>query len=205
MNFTYRPLPVWPHPVTRNRRWRPFKASWSQTMALLDRELHHLAGRNVIIAIGLTERDIRLDGRPRADAKTPAHPGVELSFDSRYGRLTYPTDVCSHWDDNVRSIALGLEALRAVDRYGVSQKGQQYAGWKELPSGIGRGVVIASTDAAWDILDTAAGGLELQGDEARDLEWLYRRAAKRTHPDQGGSDEAFLRVRAAYELLKAAS
>lgn len=203
VNFTYRPLPTWPHPATRSRRWRPFKASWTNTMNLLDRELSHLGGRNVIIGIGLTERDIRLDGRPRADAREPAHPGVELSFDSRYGRLTYPTDICSHWNDNVRSIALGLEALRAVDRYGVSQKGQQYAGWKELPTGIGRGVVITGLDQAWDILAQASG---IPNPRALlDLERVWRAAAKLTHPDQGGDPDRFMRVQAAYELIKAAA
>ena len=31
---------------------------------------------------------------------------------------------------NLRSIALGLKALRAVDRYGVSRRGEQYAGFR---------------------------------------------------------------------------
>lgn len=201
MRATFRPLPTWPHQVTNPRRDRPFSAPWSQTMELLDRELNHLDGSNVLIAAGWRESDLRLDGMPRADAREPSHPGVELSFDSKYGRLVYPTDVCNRWWDNVRSIALGLQALRAVDRYGVSQRGQQYAGWKELPSGSGRGVVIASRDAAWEILRIAAGISDTKGFNA---ESLYRQAAKKVHPDSGGTDEAFLRVRAAYELIRAA-
>lgn len=45
-------------------------------------------------------------------------------------RLVYATDVCAYWQHNVRSIALGLDALRAVDRYGISKRGQQYAGFR---------------------------------------------------------------------------
>lgn len=45
-------------------------------------------------------------------------------------RLIYATDVCDYWQHNVRSIALGLEALRAVDRYGISRRGEQYAGFR---------------------------------------------------------------------------
>lgn len=45
-------------------------------------------------------------------------------------RLVYATDVCEYWQHNVRSIALGLESLRAVDRYGISKRGEQYAGFR---------------------------------------------------------------------------
>jgi hypothetical protein len=45
-------------------------------------------------------------------------------------RLVYATDACDFWQHNVRSIALGLEALRAVDRYGISRRGEQYAGYR---------------------------------------------------------------------------
>lgn len=200
MEATFRPLPAWPYEVTRNRRWRPFKATWSQTLVGLDREVRALNGRDVIIAAGFRDSDIRLDGLPRADARQPSHPGVELSFTGKYGRLIYRTDVCDYWQHNVRSIVLGLEALRAVDRYGITTSGQQYAGWKELPAGMGRGVVIAGEAEAWDILAAASGIARPR--VLGDLERVYRAAAMETHPDQGGTDEAFLRVRAAYELLK---
>jgi hypothetical protein len=45
-------------------------------------------------------------------------------------RLIYATDACELWQHNVRSIALGLEALRAVDRYGITRRGEQYAGFR---------------------------------------------------------------------------
>lgn len=45
-------------------------------------------------------------------------------------RLVYATDVCDFWQHNVRSIALGLQSLRAVDRYGISRRGEQYAGFR---------------------------------------------------------------------------
>jgi len=206
MQASFRPL-VWPpRPDTRDRRWRPFKASWTNTLNLLDREIGMLRGSALIVAGGWKEHEIRLDGMVRADAREPAHPGVEISFDSRHGRLIYATDVCSHWQDNVRSIALGLEALRAVERFGVAMRGQQYAGFRELPSGIGRGVIISSLDEARLILLDAFGGEHPEPDDPEfgggTLDEMYRRAVKAAHPDTGGSDEEFLRVRAAYELLR---
>ena len=157
MSYVLRPLPTWPHEETRPRRNAQFRSpgrtvdrkyrsgtriDWNQTLGELESEVRWLAkGRgapNILIGVGLTEYDIRQDGAPRANARPMAHPGVEVSFDSRYGRLTYATDVFTDWRDNVRAIALGLEALRAVERWGVAKRGQQYAGFALLTAGPGQ-------------------------------------------------------------------
>lgn len=100
MIVTYRSLPIWPHPQTpsqeRRARWT-FKASYPETLDLLEDELRRIDGTAVVIGAGFQEGDIRRDGMPRADAREPAHPGVELSFTSRHGRLVYATDVCEVW------------------------------------------------------------------------------------------------------------
>jgi hypothetical protein len=135
MNYTFRPLPLWPHPITHNRRSRStFKAGWDSTMKMLARELEHLGARDVMLAAGFNESEIRMDGMLRSNAREPLHPGVEVSFETAHGRLVYATDVCMFWQHNVRSIALGLGALRAVDRYGITRRGEQYAGWLQLGS-----------------------------------------------------------------------
>lgn len=134
MQVSFRPLPVWPHKPSQ-RRGSQFATPYARTLDQLEREVGYLGGRDVTIGIGLEERDIRLDGMPRANARTVNHPGVEISFDTRsYGRLTYATDQFWDWQDNVRAVALSLEALRAVERYGVS-KGRQYAGFSLLTAG----------------------------------------------------------------------
>jgi len=144
-------------------------------MELLEREVRMLQGGEIVIGIGLHERDIRLDGRPRADARPPLHPGVEVSFDSKYGRLSYATDVFHTWQDNLRAIALGLEALRKVDRYGVSKRGQQYAGFAQLSAG--------GPDA-----DRGKALVEQAG-SIRDALYKY-------HPDHGGNQRDFVDVQA---------
>lgn len=181
MNFTFRALPEWPYPRTRPRRTRwTFKASWSNTLALLDRELRHLEGRNCIIAAGFRERDLRLDGLPRSNALTPGHPGIEISFDTRHhGRLVYATDVCEEWQHNVRSIALGLESLRAVDRYGITRRGEQYAGWRELTTGADGGATLERGRA---LIREAGSVVD---------------AIKLTHPDKGGDPVDFQSVQLA--------
>lgn len=137
MRLTFRPLPNWPHAVTSPRRSAHFRSTQSQTLKLLEFELIQLHALGVVVGAGFRDSDLRLDGTPRADrSQAPhLHPGVEISFESKFGRLTYATDQFEDWRHNLRAIALSLEALRAVDRYGVSKRGEQYAGWAQLPAG----------------------------------------------------------------------
>jgi len=159
---------VWPHPSTPDweRRGRlTFRAGWDDTVNRLLDEIDRLDGSDILIGAGLSADDIRLDGLPRANARQPLHPGVEVSFATRKGRMAYATDVCAYWQHNVRSIALGLEALRAVDRYGITHKGEQYVGFAQLSAGetpADRGRRLAE----------AAGGV--------------KQAMIRHHPDHGG-------------------
>jgi len=46
-----------------------------------------------------------------------------------------PCDSFRDWEANLRAIALSLEHLRAVDRYGVTtEEEEQYTGWLRLPA-----------------------------------------------------------------------
>jgi hypothetical protein len=61
------------------------------------------------------------------------------------------------WQHNVRAIALGLEALRKVDRYGITRRGEQYAGWKALPAGIGIGATHMTSEVATKVIIEESG------------------------------------------------
>lgn len=176
MQYTFRPIPAWPYPPTHNRRSRStFRAGWQSTLNLLAGEDEKIGGRDVVIGAGFAEGDIRQDGMPRANARQPYHPGVELSFDSKHGRLVYATDTCEFWQDNVRSIALGLQALRKVDLYGITKRGEQYAGWLKLTTSepsIERGRALVEEH----------GGV--------------KQALLATHPDRDGDPKAFADVQA---------
>ncbi len=179
-SYTLRPIPDWPYEATNPRRAAQFRSPsrrdgdrwipgrripWDQTLRELEYEVDALAGGAIVIGVGLTEYDIRLDGTPRANARPMRHPGVEISFDSRYGRLTYATDVFDDWRDNVRAIAKGLEALRAVDRWGVAKRGQQYAGFALLTAGP------SQVELGRQLVERHGGVTE---------------ALRATHPDTGG-------------------
>lgn len=183
--YTFRPLPRWPYPETYDRRSRStFKAAWSDTLDLIRYEIERLDGRNVVIGAAFREEDIRLDGMPRSGAREPWHPGIEVSFDSPHGRLVYATDVCAFWQHNVRSIGLGLEALRAVDRYGITRRGEQYAGFLRLETSQ------ANADRGRELVEEAGG---------------IKQALMRHHPDQGGDPRRFADVQAYRQISGGAS
>src|SRR4029453_5074854 len=121
------------------------------TLIKLDHELTELKASNYVIQLELTEKDIRLDGQPPSSASA-AGPAVPIFFDSKYGPLRYATDVFNHWKANLRAIALGLKALRKVERYGITQRGEQYTGWKQLGSGISMPAAQMTADEALEFL-----------------------------------------------------
>jgi len=148
-----------------------------------------LSVRKAVIQINLPESKIKINGLPYSNAR-PDYQGVILSFESKYGPLRYATDVFDYWQDNLRAISLGLEALRKVDRYGITKKGEQYTGWKQLPSAIEN---IGGIEKAAEFLSKYSGY-----DEAAILNDIdiyrkaYRAAALKLHPDKGGDIHTFM-------------
>jgi hypothetical protein len=142
----FRPIESWPGertPGYQRKSTGRFRASYQSTLDLLETELAHLGASRIVIETGHRPQDIRLDGWPRANAADPGFPGVVVSFESKHGPLRYFTDVFDRdwsgdppgWQANLRAIALGLEALRKVERYGIGKRGEQYTGWSALPPG----------------------------------------------------------------------
>lgn len=205
ITITFRPWDVWPGEATKpySRKSRGvFKASWQTTMDLLTRELEMVYARDVVIQLNCRESDIRRDGLPKADAR-PGSPGVILAFTHRQaGGLRYPCDTYDHWEANVRAIALALQALRAVDRYGVTKRGEQYSGWKAIPASTS--ATLTPTIAA-DMLARMTG--RQQTDILRDrqvFESARRSALGASHPDRtNGNADQFNRATEAIEVLRA--
>lgn len=205
-NVRFRPIEVWPGRLLRwdERRRAQFRASWPKTVDLMNRELANLQAEDVVLQLALRERDIRLDGYPRADARAD-HPGVILAFKSRYGPLQYATDTFDDWQDNIRAIALGLEALRAVDRYGVTKRGEQYRGWQALPAPAG-GPMTVEAAARFIAEQATAAGFPVDPDDVLGpfRQDAYRAAARQAHPDTGGDHTTFVRLQEAKRVLNGA-
>lgn len=182
MRATWRPLPAWPYPPAKRLPGDRFRSGWEGALELLEEEIDRLKGSDVVIGVVVDDAQIGLSGNLKAGGRTSfKHRGVEVSFDTpSRGRLVFHTDAYDTVTANLRAIGLGLEALRAVDRHGITTSAEQYAGFAALPANT-------LADRGRDLAQ-AAGGLT--------------QALKKHHPDHGGRQEDFLAVQAYREAVR---
>lgn len=207
------PIEKWPGKQTSSRRTSDFRSTYAQTLDLLEAELRHLNAKGITIQAYFRRQDIRNDGWPRSGAPKPSQPGVIVSFIRKLGHyggpnftwiddtkeFAFPCDRFTSWEDNLRAIALALEALRKVDRYGVTQSGEQYKGWARLPA------PTAEMTREEAVLFLAGhSGISKDLLNASTIVTAYRRAAQKLHPDVPvtGSHELFVRLQKAKEILE---
>lgn len=208
-----RPLSGWPGARTppHKQRRAAFRAKWSDTVQLLEAELDAIGARDVVLELDITDRDISASGWVRATA-VPRTAGAILSFrHPQAGPLRYPCDRFNDWQDNVRAIALGLEALRKLDRYGITSHAEQYTGWRALPSSNGQWSPTPAAAARFladftegdSVSDEFRAGVARSILERQDVFRLARAAAlKKAHPDAGGSATTFHAVTDAIAALE---
>lgn len=192
LGVTFRP-PDSPLPP-EGGTYSPFEASWSVTVELLARELRNLHATTIVVELDLSEGDLRVDGLPRANARIGSD-AIRISFQSKHGPLRYETGQFASrgyrglngWQSNIRAVALALEALRKVDRYGVSTRGEQYKGWGQLPMSTDPADAIQTREQAQKVINFYGGDI--------------RTALRATHPDRGGDETEFRKVMRAKEVL----
>lgn len=170
-----------PGPTFDGWRGTPFTAKWSATAELFARECRMLEPTEVVIEAGFERRHFRADGLPRGDAR-PAVPGIVVHLvGTPHGDLRYEATAYHDWQSNLRAVALTLESLRAVDRYGVTKRGEQYVGSRlALEAGAGDG----NAERGRRLIEEAGSVAE---------------ARRRAHPDHGGDEADFRDVQAAIE------
>lgn len=179
----FRPLQTQPGTPFRQRRdgRSVFRASFTRTLDLLEKELKHLTASGIVIEAYFRLEQIRNDGWPYGKA-IPSAPGVILRFDSRHGPLAISCDRFIDWQHNLRAIAMHLEHLRMATIYGVGQSGEHYKGWKQLPApSVTPAVDLAL--AANRVAQIDISPEEVLADAAK-YSKAYRLAAMRAHPDQ---------------------
>ena len=162
MALVYRRLTAWPPGRARvpliEQEGSPFRAAHDATIEQLERELRHVSAAGAAVQIDVeSARELRGDGGgPRIDARMRSS-AVVLTFRKQiYVReqwndvpVTFASAKFDLWQDNLRAITLGMEALRRVERYGITSAGEQYRGFAALPSSTTPAV---STDQAADII-----------------------------------------------------
>lgn len=217
VRFLHEPRSM-PAPKMR-QEFSPFSGTWTSTQALLRSEAAFLGAREVVLVVDADPSQVRRDGMLRADARVRGDYVEVFLPQTDRGSMRFATGrFRGRWDSpgwqaNVRAIALGMEALRKVRRYGIADDDQQYRGWQALPPGdpiaLGAGMTL---DQAAAILHDGYP----DGPTAEDLllevgmtdrPWIrdsYRMAAKAHHPDAGGDPETFRLLTQARDLLLSA-
>jgi hypothetical protein len=204
MRYTVRPLSDKTWLGTMGKEPTRFKSKWGSTLELLGTEIDHLRGRDVVIETDITENDLKLNGELRANAK-PSTPAVVVAFESKHGPMLYRCDRFftqyygqgEDWQHNARAIALTLQALRAVDRYGATETGQQYAGFKALPAGRAMPASHMTRTQALSVLGVWGRALselppipaEHVNTDPDALRSLHRTARRAAHPDRNNGDQ----------------
>lgn len=201
------PIDQWPGGRTRPyaRKNSPFRAPYLDTLNLLEYELSLLKAKDVLFQSGFTRAQLRNDGWPRA-GENPSDPGIIISFQSPKGDLSFPCDTYNDFQANMRAIGLALEALRAVDRYGVTKHAEQYKGWQKLPEPGATSHFKNAEDAARFIAIQSRINIlpaSLLG-HPEVLKETYRKAAFHLHPDRGGNVDQFNLLQEAMAILEAA-
>lgn len=219
IEITFRPLlSRWPKPETPRRERR--RGEWDFAKGVkswidhLTRELDALKVREALVEIDAAPASFKKWGGVFADAHASS-PRVMLTFDlPEIGPVVYACDSYSAWEWNLHAIGLTLERLRLVASYGATTGHQQYQGFKRLP-GAGESSVeremspqeaaslLVGLDPSWAKFDGAVrrsveDNLLASADVARGV---VLSAVKVTHPDAGGSAEAFAGVQRARAAL----
>lgn len=215
MSIQYGPILHWPGNLkTWNQRTKaPFKSGYDSTIRLVERELRAVSAQSPVIQLAIEERYWRIDGKPYATAKA-SHPGVILSFSKSVKRVTgnvrmplsFPCDTYQTWESNLRAIALGMEALRRVDRYGITSNGEQYLGFKALPPpGPSHEDMMTVEDAARFVFSFSAVADSEIIRNGNSATLAYRIAAAKLHPDANGGVQTgnWAKLQGAKSLLDA--
>jgi hypothetical protein len=216
--LTYRPLSGgWTDPLTAGRKSNPFSAKWTETKSLLLYEAERLAARDVVIELDVDEGDILASGEGlKANRRMRDFPGAVVRLvGTRHGDLRYACDTFAgrwsgdppDWQINVRAIAVGLEALRKVERYGLGSRGEQYVGWKAIGAGVAMSAIpqpLTLQEAAAILADAVGGtaaSVLADFDAAKNC---HRTAVRLLHPDHGGTGDGarMARLAEAWDLVR---
>lgn len=189
-----------PHPLASPLHWpsrqprtapheRKFNTSMKATTVstasvAIEDEVRRLGGTDLVLSTNL---QLRIDGFPRSGQPDPIDTGAAVYFTRDGKQLVFACDRYNSVRQNLRAIGLHLCALRGMERWGVGTLDQAFAGYMALPE-------TAGEDPWWKVL-----GCEDPPASPLQLEHAYREAARRAHPDTGGSHDAFVRVQRAFE------
>lgn len=170
---------AWPKTENTKRENGNFKTTLPAALNSLKLECSRLGGKDLILSSNYT-----------LGCERPAESGVVAYFEYEGNRVAIPCDRWRLVEHNVRAIALTIEAMRGMERWGAKHMiTAMFTGFKSIPE-------KASGRNPLEVL-----GLDpaKQYSEA-DITAAFRRRSKTEHPDiSTGSNEKFAMLREAHE------
>lgn len=160
-----------------------FQTTLASALKGLKRECQLLGGSKLILSSNYTLGN-----------ENPKDSGVVAYFEYNKSQVAIPCDRWKRVEHNVRAIALTIEAMRGMDRWGAKHMiTAMFSGFKALPEKAG-GV------DPWEVLGIQS---TINTTEA-DITAAFRLRSKTEHPDMpGGSNEKFAVLREAHDLAMA--
>lgn len=174
---------------TRNNR---FDTSLRKSIDDLVDELERVGVDDWRLSTG-AEHQQRNPRYPYADAN-PDDPGAVIRWTMDGGQYAVACDAYSRLRDNVRTLYLYVREKRKMEDRPVETGESEFANAR-LPPGDEDTEVVAGEPPAHVVL-----GVDRDADRD-EIKAAYRERSKETHPDNGGSDEAFKRVGRAKEAM----
>lgn len=186
------PRTSWRKRINGKSRWSSGGKPWTFDAARKDLalELDRLGARDIVLS---TNYELRLDGAPRAGAKTPDDVGIAVYFTYKDRQVAMARDAFDRAEENIRSLTLALRAMRAIEEHGgSSMMDRAFAGFDALPA--------PGSKRSWrDVL----GFHDIQLPSKATVNAAWRDKARAAHPDAGGTQEAMAELnRARDEALK---
>lgn len=182
---------TWPQawPRTERPTWARFRTPHGEALNHLLRELNLLGARDVIISSNVP---VRRDGLPYAGYRTPEDPGVAVYFKLEGEDQCIPCDKWNKVSDNIHAVGMTVAALRGLERWGAKEMvNAAFRGFKALPAPGDTTIIM--NESWYSVLGL---GENASKDEIRKA---YKEKAKLYHPDVGGDEEEFNRIRKAFE------
>lgn len=154
-------------------------------------ELDRMGVREHDVVIS-TNLHLRLDGLPKSGQAAPADPGAAVYWRAKNETRCMAIDQYDKVEHNLAAIAATLDAMRAIKRHGGAEiLDRAFTGFTALPAPMAAG-------RPWrDVL-----GVAFDERDAGRITECYRIQRSKSHPDKGGTSEAFQAVDRAYEAAQ---
>ncbi len=184
----------WEKPVEGPEKRSKYTAGWTKIVRTFRTEVAHLGATSVVVEMDLQPSHIRTSDQWIYSYARPGRPGVRATFTGTHGTLAYECATWNTHEHNLWAIARTLSAQRAMARDGAVRGDQVYRGFKALQPAPA--AEFATVEAARNFLIVVAGVSGTDGE-------VYRAAAKKAHPDHGGTEKMMAKVNRARAFIEA--